>query len=100
MGDEGAAAALINRSMTIVIVLELAEKEIELESIQDGDQLKKERTPINCPRPISIIFHLLDPSCFSLVTTYNFCSPISLVQGHSLPLFKDFFHGRTLGSAR
>jgi hypothetical protein len=45
-----------------------AEKEIEL--IQDGGQIKREKDIYHHdPRPIPIIFcHIPEPSCFSLVT--------------------------------
>jgi hypothetical protein len=56
--------------MTVLIRLELAEKEIEL--IQDGGQIKREIVIYHDgPRPIRIICYLPEPPCFSLVTTFN-----------------------------
>jgi hypothetical protein len=64
-----AAPALIDRSTTNHWA-GVSRKDTEL--FQDGGQLKREKDiHHHGPRPISIICHLPDPYCFSLVTTFK-----------------------------
>ncbi len=48
----------------------VSEKKIEF--FQDGGQINREKDIYHHgPRPISFIYHLPDPPCFSLVTTFQ-----------------------------
>jgi hypothetical protein len=47
-----------------------------MDLIQEGGQIKREKNIYHHgPRPIPIICHIPEPSCFSLATTINFTLP-------------------------